>query len=169
MILVIKDNWKQLLNKIFKEDDLVAIDYFNEAINIVEDQSLKASYYLRLSYAYQMQGLYTKARSAANLAADLKPEWGEPYLMIGDIYVSAAKTCGSSNLERGAVFWVAVDMFIKAKKIDDLLTEKANKRISTYSKYFPSKEDCFFNDVESGSVYKVGCWINKSTKVRTRD
>ena len=129
----------------------------------------KASYYLKLCYTYQIRGSYADARSAANSAASLKPEWGEPYLMLGDIYVAAASSCGSSNLERGSVYWVAVDMFSKAKSIDNILTEKANKRISTYSKFFPSKEDCFFNDIEAGSSYKVGCWIGKSTRVRTRD
>ena len=64
---------------------------------------------------------------------------------------------------------IHVDMFMKAKSIDNVLTNKANKRISTYSKYFPSKEDCFFNDIEAGSSYKVGCWIGRSTRVRTRD
>ncbi|MAX68958.1 MAG: hypothetical protein CMP60_04620 [Flavobacteriales bacterium] len=146
-----------------------AVSYYNQAIQLQEDIDYKASYYLKLCYAYQIRGDYADARSAANSAASLKPEWGEPYLMLGDIYVASASSCGSSNLERGSVYWVAVDMFSKAKSIDNILTEKANKRISTYSKYFPSKEDCFFNDIEAGSSYKVGCWIGRSTRVRTRD
>ena len=146
-----------------------AVSYYNQAIQLQEDIDYKASYYLKLCYAYQMRGSYTEARSSANSAASLKPEWGEPYLMLGDIYVASASSCGSSNLERGSVYWVAVDMFSKAKSIDNILTEKANKRISTYSKFFPSKEDCFFNDIEAGSSYKVDCWIGRSTRVRTRD
>ena len=146
-----------------------AVSYYNQAIQLQEDVDYKASYYLKLSYTYQMRGSYSDARSAANSAASLKPEWGEPYLILGDIYVASASSCGSSNLERGSVYWVAVDMFSKAKSIDNVLTNKANKRISTYSKYFPSKEDCFFNDIEAGSSYKVGCWIGRSTRVRTRD
>jgi tetratricopeptide (TPR) repeat protein len=146
-----------------------AVSYYNQAIQLQEDVDYKASYYLKLAYTYQMRGSYSDARSAANSAASLKPEWGEPYLILGDIYVASASSCGSSNLERGSVYWVAVDMFSKAKSIDNVLTNKANKRISTYSKYFPSKEDCFFNDIESGSSYKVGCWIGRSTRVRTRD
>ena len=102
-------------------------------------------------------------------AANLKSDWGEPFLILGDIYVASANSCGNNNLERGAVYWVAVDMFKKAKSVDDILSSKANKRISTYSKYFPSKEDCFFDNLSSGDNYKVGCWIDKSTKVRTRD
>ncbi|MBT5859205.1 MAG: tetratricopeptide repeat protein [Flavobacteriales bacterium] len=146
-----------------------AVSYYNQAIKLQEDVDYKASYYLKLSYACQMKGSYSDARSAVTKAAELKPEWGEPYLMLGDIYVSSASSCGSSNLEKGAVYWIAVDMFMKAKSIDNVLAEKANKRISTYSKYFPSKEDCFFNDIEAGSSYKVGCWIGRSTRVRTRD
>ena len=152
-----------------KKNYSVAANYFTQAIDLQEDIDYKASYYLKLAYAYQMSKSYSNARSAANSAASLKPEWGEPYLMIGDIYVSSASSCSSSNLERGSVYWVAVDAFRKAKSIDNILSEKANKRISTYSKYFPSKEDLFFEDLSSGDSYKVGCWIGRSTRVRTRD
>jgi tetratricopeptide (TPR) repeat protein len=146
-----------------------AVKYFTQAIELQDDLDYKASYYLKLAYANQMKGSFSDARSAATKAANLKPEWGEPYLIIGDVYVASASKCGSSNLERGSVYWVAVDAFRKAKSLDDVLTEKANKRISTYSKYFPSKEDLFFDDLSAGDSYKVGCWIGRSTKVRTRD
>jgi len=146
-----------------------AVSYYKQAIQLQEDADYKASYYLKLAYAYHMKGSYSEARSAANSAAKLKPRWGEPYLRLGDIYVSSVSNCGSSNLEIGSVYWIAVDMFMKAKSIDNVLTEKANKRISTYSKYFPSKEDCFNEDIEEGSSYSVGCWIGRSTTVRTRD
>ena len=152
-----------------KKNYSAAANYFTQAIDLQEDTDYKASYYLKLAYAYQMSKSYSNARSAANSAASLKPEWGEPYLMIGDIYVSSASSCSSSNLERGSVYWVAVDAFRKAKSIDNILSEKSNKRISTYSKYFPSKEDLFFEDLSSGDSYKVGCWIGRSTRVRTRD
>ncbi|HJM16626.1 MAG TPA: hypothetical protein QF851_04145, partial [Flavobacteriales bacterium] len=67
-----------------------AVSYYNQAIKLQEDVDYKASYYLQLSYAYQMKRSYSDARSAANSAADLKPEWGEPYLMLGDIYASSS-------------------------------------------------------------------------------
>ena len=152
-----------------KKNYSAAVDYFNQSIEMTEDVSVKASYYLKLAYAYQMTKSYSKARAAATSAAELKPEWGEPHIIIGDIYAASASSCGSSSLEQRSVYWVAVDSYRKAKSIDDLLTEKANKRISTWSRQFPSKEDCIWEDLEEGSSYKVGCWINTSTKVRTRD
>ena len=156
-------------NSIAKKNYSEAVSYYNQAIEMAQDQANLAAYYYQLSYALKMNRSYSSARSAALKSAELNPEWGQPYLMLGDIYVASASSCGSSNLEKGAVYWIAVDMFMKAKRIDNLLTEKANQRIYQNSKYFPSKEDCFFNDIEAGSSYKVGCWIGRSTRVRTRD
>ena len=89
-------------------------------------------------------------------------------MLLGNIYVASASSCGS-EFEQSTVFWVAVDAFISALK-DPETKERASKNINTYSRYFPSTDDCFFNaDVTSGQTYTVGCWINKSTKVRTID
>jgi len=156
-------------NSLSKKNYSESIKYFNQAIELEEDIDYKASYYLRLAYAYQMTNSFSKARSAALSAAELKPEWGEPYLIIGDIYVASSSSCGSTNLERRSVFWLAVDSYRKAKNVDNLLSEKADKKISTWSKQFPSKEDCIWEDLQSGDSYKVSCWSNKSVKVRTRD
>ena len=62
----------------------------------------------------------------------------------------------------------AVDMFNKAQK-DELVKSRARKSINTYSKYFPSTEVCFFNNVEKNTKYNIECWVNKTTTVRTSD
>jgi len=147
----------------------VAIDYFKQAVALEEDVNVKARYYLELAEAYRISGSYSTSRMIAFKSAELRPEWGEPYISIANIYISSAKECASSDFEKESVYWVAVDKFIKAKSVDATLTEKANKAIATYSKYFPNTESCFFNGVESGQSYKVECWINETTKVRTRD
>ena len=146
-----------------------AVDYYNQAIKMAQDETNLAAYYYQLSYALRMNRSYSSARSAALKSAELNPESGKPYMMIGDIYLASANSCGGSKLEIGSVYWAAVDMFMKAKSTDNLLTEQANKRISKYSKYFPSKEDCFFENIQEGDSYRVKCWIDRSTRVRTRD
>ena len=83
-------------------------------------------------------------------------------------YVAGAGNC-SSDFEKSTVYWVAVDYFTKALS-DELTNERARKSINTYSKYFPTKEECFFNgSLQSGDSYTVECWINKGTTVRTSD
>ena len=48
------------------------------------------------------------------------------------------------------------------------MTESMNALISTYSQYFPSKEDLFFHDLKPGDGYSIGCWIGERTTVRER-
>ena len=151
-----------------REDYSQAIDYFNQAISLEIDVNKKAKYYLELADGLRISGSYSKARQAVYSSLDLREGWGEAYMLLGNIYVASASSCGS-EFEQSTVFWVAVDAFISALK-DPETKERASKNINTYSRYFPSTDDCFFNaDVTSGQTYTVGCWINKSTKVRTID
>ena len=130
-------------------------------------QSIQAKYYLALADAYRSQGSFLLARDAVFSALKLRSGWGEAYINLGNIYVAGAKSCGD-DFETQTVYWVAVDAFKKA--LSDPETEyRASKSINTYSKYFPTKENCFFNGLEAGTQHTVACWINKTTTARTSD
>lgn len=109
---------------------------------------------------------YSTARNYANKAIALKANWGSPYILIGKLYAGSSNSCGETACTKNAVFWVAVDKFIKAKTVDPDCSQEANTLISTYSAYFPKKEDCFFENIMEGQSYTVGCWINETTKTR---
>jgi len=144
-----------------------AIAYAKMAIESEEEANIKGKYYLALADAYRSAGSYSSARAAVYSALELRSGWGEAYISLGNIYVAGAKSCGS-DFENLTVYWVAVDAFKKA--LSDIETkERAAKNINTYSKYFPTKETCFFNGVAADSNHTVGCWINKTTRVRTSD
>ncbi|MBC8266010.1 MAG: tetratricopeptide repeat protein [Flavobacteriales bacterium] len=146
-----------------------AIDYFKQAVELEQEGKTKAKYYLELADAYRISGTYSTARSMAYKSVELRPDWGEPYISIANIYASSVKKCGSTDFEKATIYWLVVDKFIKAKTVDSSITAKANKSIATYSKFFPNTEQCFFQGIESGQTYKVECWINENTKVRTSD
>ncbi|MBT8228677.1 MAG: hypothetical protein KJO50_00350, partial [Bacteroidia bacterium] len=102
-------------------------------------------------------------------SAKYAPESGEPYLLIGKLYASSGPLCGPGRgWDSQIVTWPAIDMWEKAKK-DPLVADEANKLIRTYWKYMPKKEDIFQRTIKAGSVFKVGCWINRNTTVRTAD
>jgi hypothetical protein len=88
-------------------------------------------------------------------------------LLLGICYASA-KIYDDPILQR-SVFWVACDMFRKAKSVDASCSSDANKLIATYSQYFPSKEDVFFHrDLNEGQSFRVGGWIGKTTTCRSK-
>ena len=144
-----------------------AIAYAKEAIEMEEDSSKKAKYYLALADAYRSAGSFTSARNAVYSAFEFRKGWGEAYMNLGNIYIAGASSCGN-DFEKKTVYWIAVDAFKKALNNEDTKA-RASKSINTYSKYFPTTEICFFNGVESGKAYTVACWINISTSARTSD
>ena len=112
------------------------------------EENLKAKTLLDYANSLRMEKKYSQAISQTIKALQIKPDWGEAYLLQGNIYVSGAKSCGN-DFEQTTVYWLAVDCFVKAKS-DDKVKDIAVKSINTYSKYFPNKETCFFNGVQSG-------------------
>ena len=141
---------------------------FNKILqNYDLEENLKARTMLDYANSLRMEKKYSQAISQTIKALQIKPDWGEAYLLQGNIYVSGAKSCGN-DFEQTTVYWIAVDCFVKAKS-DDKVKDIAVKSINTYSKYFPNKETCFFNGVQSGEKYNIGCWINQTTLARTID
>jgi len=144
-----------------------AIEFAAKAIEMEEVGNQKAIYYLGLADAYRNAGSFLLARNAVYSALELRSGWGEAYLNLGNIYISGAKNCGG-DFEKSTVYWVAIDAFSRALSDEDTKA-RASKSINTYSKYFPTKETCFFNGVEAGKSHTIGCWINKATTARTSD
>ncbi len=145
-----------------------AARYYKQAIELEVDDKRKANFYLELGDVIRRLGNLSQARTYALNSIELDPASGYPYLLIGNIYAAASKTCGEEEFHQKAVYWVAVDKFLKAKTIDPELTENANKFIETYRPHFPDNETIFFYNYKQGDIYTVGCWINEKTKVRAR-
>ncbi len=154
---------------VMKNNYQKAADYYEEAIKYESDPKQQAQYYNQLGViTHAHLDNDPKARQYALKAIDLDPNYGPPYILIGNAYASSSKECGSSNFEIAAVFWAAVDKYEKAKQVDPSVENEANKLINQYSKYFPTKEEAFFNGYTDGDTYKVGSWINETTTVRTK-
>ena len=67
------------------------------------------------------------------------------------------------------VTWPAIDKFQKAKQLDPSVADEANKFIRQYRQYMPKKEDIFQRRIKAGDSFKVPCWIQENTTVRTAD
>ncbi len=154
----------------FKQEDYdKSIAYYKEAISGDADAEQKAKYHYELGLIlFSKYDDLTNARSNARKAIESKPGWGDPYILIGNLYASSSDNCGENDFEKITVFWAAVDKFRQAKSADVEVSAEANELITKYSAYFPNVEDAFFYGFENGQSYTVGCWINEKTTVRTR-
>ena len=152
-----------------KKGDLTgAVDYYKQALTLVESDEDKADYLYRMANVYVSLQNYRQSVEYANQALEINPEDGRCYLLIGMSYANGGKISDDPVLDR-AKFWVACDMFQKAQSIDETCADAAKNFIKTYSQYFPTKEEIFFSrDLNEGQSYYVGSWINKSTRCRAR-
>ena len=134
---------------------------------------LEAEDHYNRGTAYQQLGQFSKARQAFRKALEMKPEFGQAYIGIGDLYARAVSKCSGSELGRKdkAVYWVAVDKYRQAMDVDSGLKSVAESKIKSYRKVFPTKEDIFYReDWTQGEAFTIdyGCysWIGETTTVR---
>jgi len=151
-----------------KNDYQRSKEYFLEAIELQEDDETKASYLYALAGLEQQ---YLKnpvnAVNYASQASELDPDWGDPLILMGIAYITGNSSLGD-EFERRTAYWVAVDMFLKAKRVDPSVADRASSLIREYSEYFPTKEELFFHSIAEGDRYTVGGWINRTTNARPK-
>ena len=157
------------LNAAQGKQDL-AIKYLEEAIGAEEDTEAKAELYYELSAYCYKAGRLAQAETAARRASLVTGESGlkaRSYMLLGNIW--SAVRCEGNEIAVRAPYWVAVDYFDKAKKVDPSLAEEANKKIAEFRKYYPTAADAFMYDVKDGDVYNVNCGsFHESTTVKTQ-
>ncbi len=161
------------LGKAFLKVELYndAIKYLNEAVKGLEKPLEKAEAYLVLAEAYRNAGQYANARAAALKSAEFNPADGMPYIIIGDLYMTTAGSCGDNPVTKRAGYWAAADKYAKAKSLatDPDVVNLASQRYNSAYSNFPKSEDLFFYNITKGSSYSVSCWYNEATIVRSVD
>lgn len=144
-----------------------AISKYQTAISeVAGDNDRAADYYYRIaSIQFRKLKSYSDARSSARKAAELRPGWGAPYMLIGDMYASSSRNCGDSFMQRCAIL-AAINKYSEAKSTDPSVASDANERISKYSGSRPEKADAFMRGYKDGQTISVGCWIGESVTLR---
>ncbi len=143
-----------------------AINKYNDAINAETDPSKKAGYmFSKASIQFRKLKKYGDARTTAREAAKLRPNWGRPFMLIGDMYATSARNCGDAWNQRLAIL-AAIDKYNYAKSIDPEVAEEASKKVGKYAGSMPSQEDGFMQGFKKGDKTKVGCWIGETVTIR---
>lgn len=145
--------------------------YVEEAITYEEDILKKSDYYLLLADINEKLGSAAASMDAVNRALALNPSNARAYIIKGGLYAELAKGC--ADFDRKAAYWVVVDQYMKAKALDPSQTDLCNSRIATYSQYFPTAGEIFFQTDANGQTLKVGdsylvACLGLSTTIRAK-
>ncbi|NJC28481.1 tetratricopeptide repeat protein [Neolewinella antarctica] len=145
-----------------------AVKKFEEAMPDIPADRKFTYQMLTAKIYYRDLRSFSQARAWARQASSTDPSSGEPYMLIGTLYASSGPLCGSgTGFNSQVVTWPAIDMWQRAKSLDESVTSKANKLINTYTQYMPSRSDVFQRGLKEGESFTVECWINETTRIRT--
>ena len=156
-------NMARLLVK--RNETVRAKEYYIRAMEQETNKELLTTYYLHYAKILYTESAYSEARNYARKILEINPSNCEAKMLIGDIYVSASRSFNGTELEKSAILWLAVDYYSDARLGEDCAVEAAQKA-GEYKRYFPNREDVFMEGLQEGNSYKIGGWINETTKVR---
>ena len=151
-----------------RKDFEKAEGFYIYALENEPDEINKAQYAFRLAQTYGAMNKNNSAKTYALKAAAFRSGWGEPYLLIGDLYAKTSRQCGELKTEflKRVGYWAAIDKYEYAKRIDPQLSTKSNERIEKYTKQMPSKTDIFTEGLIDEATYKIDCWYSETVKIR---
>ena len=145
-----------------------AFQLYEQAIEMAGEATVQD--YYNMGIAQQQMGRLAQARTQFRRAIEVDSGFGPAYLAIGDLYATAVSNCGSFEREDQAVYWLVVDYYERAKRVDGSVASSADQKIRTYRRSFPDQEALFFKGWQAGQAYQInyGCyaWINESTTVK---
>ena len=136
--------------------------YYNEALQHTDDGSKKAEIYTQMGKMEIKRN--NKPAARANFRKALSADAGnkEPWVLIGDLYYHSYEQCKKMEdmVKDRLVFILAYDMYKRGGSTSKMHNAKSQ---------FPSKEEIFTNNYEAGQSMSVGCWINESVQLLSRD
>ncbi|MFP4089503.1 MAG: tetratricopeptide repeat protein [Cyclobacteriaceae bacterium] len=149
--------------KMSAEDYDAAKEWYEKALELSSDDEQKADIHMDLGSMDQKQGQKSGARNHFLQAASLNQDMAaDAYTRVGDMYFGSYEQCkaGEDKVKDRGVFLAAAEMYRKAGN---------SARLAQAKEQFPSKEDVFTYNYEVGGEINVGCWINESVTIQTRD
>lgn len=140
-----------------------AMEYFNQAADLYQDNSKKANVYFKMASIYSKSSR-SQARTYARKALAVKPSYGKAYLLIASLYASSINECGNDQFEKRAINWLAAQYCDKAGKADSSLKSQANSYAAKYRAAAPTTTE-IFQSGKAGQRIAFNCWVGESVMV----
>jgi tetratricopeptide (TPR) repeat protein len=135
---------------------------FKEALELAPTNSDKADMLIYLGAIEAKNGNKPAARELYRQALATDGAKKEAYEKIGDLYYQSFSDCAKKeNMAADRLVYIAAyEMYQRAGD---------TKKMGIAKDQFPSKEDIFLVNWSAGDTQRVGCWINETVTVKTRD
>ena len=148
-----------------KGDYDTAVKYFDEALGMETDNAKKAEMAYATAAALWQAKKLSQARTYAQKAISYNESYGEPYILLAQMYGSNPNWSDEPALNR-CTYYVVIDKLQRAKAVDPSVTDRVNELIRTYAAHTPQAKDLFMLGYKAGDRITIGGWIGESTTIR---
>jgi tetratricopeptide (TPR) repeat protein len=142
-----------------------ALKYYQPAVEQETDNFKKAGYLFTIAQEMARRGNVVEARNYAQKALSYRSNLGRAYLLISTLYAGSANSCGNDEFSKRMVYVAALDKAYKAKAVDPSISSLAERYISSYVANIPTKKLIFVEGKESGSSFRINCWIGETVRI----
>jgi tetratricopeptide (TPR) repeat protein len=137
-----------------------AIEYFYQSASMSNDKVQKAKIYYTLANILSATDK-AKAKDALKLAIENNPSNGEYYVFLASMYANAVAECGTTSLEKKAIYHLAKSAINKAAQVDSKFKPTADQ----LSKKYESPTNQEYSQIKrNGNKISIGCWINETVQ-----
>lgn len=145
-----------------------AAEYLKMAVvgEDIEDDT-RAEWFYELGVVSSANEDFCDAIGYAREAISYKNDYGKAYILLGDAIIASRENLGE-EFEQRTAFWVAADIYSKARQVDPGVMDEASQKLNDYASQYPDSEEIFFRDMKEGDSYQVKGCINEYTTVRAR-
>ncbi|MBQ5844114.1 MAG: enzyme of heme biosynthesis [Alistipes sp.] len=147
-----------------------ANQYLREALAVETVAEEREKLFVRIGILDMSINNFASAVEAFREAQVINPENAHAPFFLAQCYVNGAKGC--TGLAKDAIYWVAYDLIQKALPLleanDADRVDAAKQLAAAYRGAFPTKEECFFNELAEGASYTVNCGFAHGVVTRVR-
>ena len=147
-----------------------ANQYLREALASETVAAEREKLFVRIGILDMSMNNFAAAVEAFREAQAINPENPHAPFFLAQCYVNGAKNC--AGLQKDAIYWVAYDLIQKALPLleaqDADRVEAAKQLAAAYRAAFPTKEECFFNELADGSSFTVNCGFASGIRTTVR-
>jgi hypothetical protein len=164
-----RNNPNVMAKKLYDSGDYAgAKAKYEEAIAKESDPMKKAGYlFSKAAIEGRKLNSLSAARSSLKEAMQLRPDWGRPYMLLGDLYAIQSRNCGD-GWDRGLGVLAAIEQYARARSIDPEVASEASSRIAKYQGSKPDSEEAFMKGNKAGQSVSVGCGIGETVRLSFR-
>lgn len=143
-----------------QKNNVAALQYYNESADLqLSPEEKSRTYYSIASTIVSNDNV--KSKEYLNKAIVTDPNNGRPYIFLAQLYANSAESCGTTEFEKKAIYYLAAQTVKKAEIATPKLKGAVDSMLSKFNEKSPSMVEISKQKLK-GKSFRINCWINET-------